>query len=248
MSHDLRQREQAAAGLDQLAGLVRAQAWRGEAGAPLPPTQAQVLRMLATATQGLRARQLADRLSVSPASLSDSLKAMEAKGWIRRTADAGDRRAWVVRLSRTGRGLATRLQHPAQGMAGLLKGLEGEDVGALLRVTQLLVAEAQRQGLATGLRTCLGCRFFQPFAGVTPGQPHVCGFIGAPFGDADLRTDCAEQSPADDDLLAVNLERFRLRHPPQAETSGRRPTAIGRRPVPPTHPVKSSKRRFKYAP
>jgi DNA-binding MarR family transcriptional regulator len=214
MSEDLRQREQAAIGLEQLATLVRAQAWRNEAGAPLPPVQAQILRMLAGTPQGTRARQLADRLSVSPASLSDSLKAMEAKGWIVRTVDADDRRAWRVRLSRTGRGLATRLQHPARGMAGLLKGLENEDVGALLRVTQLLVAEAQRQGLATGLRTCLGCRYFQPFAGKAPGPPHFCGFIGAPFGDAALRVDCAEQSPADDELLAANQERFRLHHPP----------------------------------
>lgn len=233
MSTDARQREQAAAGLEQLAALVRAQAWRSGTGAPLPPVQAQVLRLLAAAPGGLRARQLADRLSVSAASLSDTLKAMEAKGWIRRTADADDRRALVVRLSRTGRSLATRLQHPAQGMSGLLQGLESEDVGALLRVTQLLVAEAQRQGLATGLRTCLGCRFFRPFAGTAPGQPHFCEFIGAPFGDTGLRVDCAEQSPADDELLAANQERFRLRHPPQAETSGRRPTAIGRRPVPP---------------
>ncbi len=215
MSDEIRPREQAAAGLEQLATLVRAQAWRGEAGAPpLPPTQAQVLRMLAAAPRGLRARQVSERLSISPASLSDSLKAMEAKGWIRRTVDADDRRAWVVRLSRTGRSLAARLQHPGQGMAGLLQGLDSADVGALLRVTQLLVAEAQRQGMATGLRTCLGCRFFQPFAGGDAGKPHFCGFIGAAFGDAELRTDCAEQIPADDELLAVNQERFRLRNPP----------------------------------
>lgn len=215
MSDDLRPREQAAAGLEQLAALMRAQAWRGEAGTPpLPPTQAQVLRMLAAAPQGLRARDVAGRLSISPASLSDSLKAMEAKGWIRRTVDADDRRAWVVRLSRAGRSLATRLQHPAQGMTGLLRALDNEDVGALLRVTQLLVAEAQQQGMATGLRTCLGCRFFQPFASGDAARPHFCGFVGAAFGDAELRADCAEQIPADEDLLSANQERFRLRNPP----------------------------------
>lgn len=234
MSDPSHQREQAAAGLEQLASLVRAQAWRSDAGAALPPTQAQVLRMLAAAPDGLRARQIAERLSVSPASLSDSLKAMEAKGWIRRRADTEDRRASIVRLSAAGRTQANRLKHPAHGLAALLQGLESDDVGALLRVSQLLIAQAQQQGLATGLRTCLGCRFFRPFASDDAAKPHFCAFIGAPFGDAELRIDCGEQSPAEDQLLAANRERFRLPHPPQAETSGRRSTAIDRRPVPPT--------------
>lgn len=202
------------AGLEQLASLVRAQSWRSDASPSLPPTQAAVLRMLAGLPEGLRAGHIAERLGVSAASLSDSLKALEAKGWIRRVADPDDRRATIIRLDRAGRTVAAKLRHPTQGMGGLLQGMDEADVGALLRVTQLLVGEAQRQGLATGLRTCLGCRFFQPYASGLAGQPHVCGFVGKPFGDAELRVDCAEQSAADDVLLAGNQERFRYRNPP----------------------------------
>ncbi|GAA5073916.1 MarR family winged helix-turn-helix transcriptional regulator [Lysobacter panacisoli] len=214
MSEDARQREQAAAGLEQLSSLVRAQSWRNEGTPSLPPTQAAVLRMLAGSDEGLRARQIADRLGVSAASLSDSLKAMEAKEWIARSPDPDDKRASVIRLKRSGRALATRLNHPARGMVSLLQGLDTDDVGALLRVTQLLVGQAQQQGLATGLRTCMGCEFFKPFGSGDAARPHYCGFIRAAFGDAELRTDCADQSPADDELLAANRERFRLRLPP----------------------------------
>lgn len=211
---ELQQRRQAAAGLEQLASLVRAQSWRSEGAPALPPTQTAVLRMLAGTQGGLRARRIADRLGVSPASLSDSLKAMEAKGWISRVADADDRRASVIRLSRRGGALEARLNDPARGVTALLQSLDSADIGALLRVTQLLVGQAQRQGLATGLRTCLGCKFFQPFASGDARRPHFCGFVGAAFGDAELRADCAEQSPANDELLAANRERFRLRSPP----------------------------------
>ncbi|HEY0504173.1 MAG TPA: MarR family transcriptional regulator [Lysobacter sp.] len=214
MERDRRQREQAAAGLEQLASLVRAQSWRSDGTPSLPPTQGAVLRMLSGQTEGLRARQIAQRLGITPASVSDSLKALEIRGWIARTVDAEDRRAATIRLTRQGRAVAGKLAHPARGMAALLQDLDEADTAALLRATQLLVARAQQQGLATGLRTCLGCRFFQPFASGDAARPHVCGFLGTPFGDAELRMDCADQSPADDTLMAANRERFRLKSPP----------------------------------
>lgn len=204
-----RQREQATAGLEQLATLVRAQAWQDDAAPQLPPTQAYVLRALSGADAELRARQLAERLGISAASLSDSLKAMRAHGWLLRRPDPADRRAQLVRLSAQGRALAARLRGPGSGMARLVQGLAADDVAALLRLTQLLVAQAQVQGVATGLRSCIGCRFFQPFASGDPARPHVCGFIGQPFGDMDLRVDCAEHEAAEAEQQQHSHARFR---------------------------------------
>mgnify|MGYP006189524909 CR=1 FL=1 len=88
------------------------------------------------------------------------------------------------------------------------------DLGALLRVTQLLVNEAQEQGLATGLRTCLGCEYFRPFASGEREAPHVCAFLDKAFGDAELRVDCAEQRPAADEQRYGSVLRFRQPTPP----------------------------------
>ncbi len=203
-----RQREQAAAGLEQVAFLARAQAWHGEGTPALPPTQAAVLRMLSAMPHGMRARQIADRLGISAASLSDSLKALEARGWIRRRADPADGRAALVGLSVQGRRLAARLQHPQHGLMSLMSNLPEADVAALLRVSQLLVAEAQRQGLATGVRTCLGCRFFRPYSSGEAARPHVCAFVGKPFAEIDLRIDCAEHEPAAAAEAATAQARF----------------------------------------
>src|SRR5690606_15681524 len=128
--------------------------------------------------------------------------------WVVRGTDPADRRAAPVRLSGDGRAIAERLRDPAHGIGLLVADLEDADLAALLRVSQLLVAQAQRHGLATGLRTCLGCRYFRPFAG-SGARAHYCEFVGQPFGDAELRTDCAEQAPADGDRLAANHARFR---------------------------------------
>lgn len=208
------QRQQVATAIEQLAALVRAQSWRQDGTPALPPAQAAVLRMLDGAGAGLRAGAIAGRLGVSPASVSDTLSALEAKGWIERRPDPDDRRATRVRLARTGRRLAARLQHPGRGLGALLGALDEPDLAALLRATQLLVHEAQRQGLATGLRTCLGCSHFRPYATGLADRPHLCTFVGQPFGDAELRTDCAEHAPASPPALAASAARFRQPVPP----------------------------------
>lgn len=203
------QREQAAAGLEQLAALVRAQSWRNDGSPSLPPTQASVLRMLVATPDGLRARAIAERLGVTAASLSDSLKALEGKGWIVRTADDTDRRAAIVRLTRLGKATARQLSQPTRGVAALVQTLDERDTAALLRITQLLVAQAQEQGLASGVRTCLGCRFFQPYASGDSTRPHLCDFTKQPFGHVELRADCAEHGTADAEQHTRNLTRFR---------------------------------------
>ncbi len=202
-------KQQAVAGLEQLATLVRAQSWRQDGTPSLPPTQSAVLRMLDGAAVPLRATQIAERLGISAASLSDSLKALDAKGWLIRTADPADKRASLLEVTEAGREIVTRLNDPQQGIAALINGLNEQDVGALLRVTQLLVHEAQQKGLATGPRTCLGCRFFRPGEGNQPGKPHFCAFVQQPFGDSELRVDCAEQQPADEQYAGESVLRFR---------------------------------------
>jgi DNA-binding MarR family transcriptional regulator len=196
-------------GLEKIADLVRAQSWR-EDGAGLPPTQRALLIALARSTQGLRAGEVAANLGVSAASLSDSVSAVEARGWLQRAPDPADAPASRLTLTAEGAALAAKLDGPDSGLAQLVATLPEADADALLRAMQLLIREAQARGLLSGLRTCLGCTFFRPFASGDAAAPHFCAFVGAPFGDAGLRTDCAEQQPQRDaDALAAAVLRFR---------------------------------------
>lgn len=222
MDADTDSQRQALAGLEQLLALLRAQSFRDDDTPALPPTQAAVLRMLHEAPEGLRASQMAQRLGVSAASLSDSLKALEAREWLRRQPDPADARATRVSLARAGRRAAAALSDPLRGFGRLLQALPSHDIGALLRVVQLLIRQAQLQGLASGHRTCLGCRYFRPFESGQADRPHFCGYVQQPFGDAQLRTDCAEQQPADAALAQANALRFaaeaRTKKPQAAST------------------------------
>jgi DNA-binding MarR family transcriptional regulator len=206
------QRIQLGIGLERLTGLVRNQAWRDSGDVSLHPAQRALLATLASEGESMRPGELAARLGVSPSSISDSIRAIEAKGWIERAQDPDDARARRLSLTSTGAELIAGIQHANGGLAQLLQALTDQDAAALLRIVQLLIHQAQAQGLASGIRTCLGCAYFRPYANAADdaGQPHFCAFVGAPFGDAELRTDCAEQTPQPNPaVLAEDVKRFR---------------------------------------
>lgn len=212
MNANLARRIQLSIGLDRLAGLVRNQAWRDGGDAVLHPAQRALLALLAAEGRSLRPGELAARLGVSAASISDSIRAVEAKGWVVRSPDPDDARARRLSLTDTGALLIAGLQHAGGGLGRLIDVLPDADADAMLRIVQLLIQEAQAQGLASGIRTCLGCAYFRPHANADadPHRPHVCAYVGAPFGDAELRVDCAEQQPLRDPAaLAENVRRFR---------------------------------------
>ena len=206
------QRIQLGIGLERLTGLVRNQAWRDGSDASLHPAQRALLAVLASEGESMRAGALAARLGVSAASISDSIRAVEAKGWIERAQDPDDARARRLSLTNTGADLIAGIQRTDGGLAQLSQTLTDQDAAALLRIVQLLIHQAQAQGLASGIRTCLGCAYFRPYANakVDAEHPHVCAYVGAPFGDAELRADCAEQTPQRDAAaLAEDVKRFR---------------------------------------
>jgi len=201
--------DQALIGLERLNALLRAQSWGEDGTPPLHPAQRSLVLALAGHGKGLRSGELATRLGVSAPSVSDSLRTLEAKGWVQRKPDPDDGRAWRMSLTASGQKLARRLQDPAAGLGPLLQALPERELGQFLRVIQLMMREAQQRGLASGLRTCLGCEFFRPYASSDPKQPHLCAYLGAPFGDAQLRVDCAEQQPRSEEALALAVQRFR---------------------------------------
>lgn len=76
---------------------------------PMGLTHPQYLVMLALWEESpLRVSEIADRLSLEPATLSPLLKRLEVAGWVTRRRDTRDERALAVSLTEAGRGLRAR--------------------------------------------------------------------------------------------------------------------------------------------
>jgi DNA-binding MarR family transcriptional regulator len=188
-------------GLAKVGIAMRHHAWAESGPRGLNPTQGQLLALLrAAGGVGLRVSELAERLAIAPATVSDSVTALARKRLVAKERDPTDARAVVVFLTSLG-------QSEAQAAAGwpdvLLEAvgmLEPVEQATLYRALIKMVRSLQLRGRIPVSGMCVTCRFFQPNTYPGTAAPHHCALVDAPFGDVQLRLDCPEhQAAASDD-------------------------------------------------
>jgi DNA-binding MarR family transcriptional regulator len=143
-----------------------------------------------------RVGQLAREFDLTPATVSDAVDSLEAKGLLDRERWPEDRRVITLRLSPEGELLAAELSSWANVVRESMDLYPPEDKEVVLRFLMRLIGSLQRAGIVTVARMCVTCRFFQPDVYPAPSSPHHCGLLDMPLGPADLRVDCPEHEPA----------------------------------------------------
>ncbi len=216
--------ERVLVGLSRIGTVLRSQAWEGAADTGIHPTQAQFLIFLARSrSEGMRLTELADRLAVNRSTASESVSALERKGLVERERDPEDGRAVRHRLTPAGKEAAVALAEWPDLLLEVVEDLEPEEKGALLRLLLKLVRALQLRGEIPPQRMCVTCRFFRPNVHGDPDLPHHCGYVDAPFGDGQLRLECAEHEPADPVAAASIAEAFSGLALPRGRSGGRAP-------------------------
>jgi DNA-binding MarR family transcriptional regulator len=100
----------------------------------LAPHQARALRVVARHEQ-VRPGELAGHLRVAPRSVTDVIDALEDRGLVERTPDPTDRRATVVTLTASGRGLVDEIDAARKADAHTyFSRLSDRDQAALRRI------------------------------------------------------------------------------------------------------------------
>ncbi|MCL6507383.1 MAG: MarR family winged helix-turn-helix transcriptional regulator [Bryobacteraceae bacterium] len=197
-----------AAGLAKISMALRSRAWREAGGRGLNPTQGQILVVLAKRPGPQTLVQIAGELAITPATASDALAALEAKGLVRKSRSGKDRRALAVRLTARGRREAERAAGWPDFLAEAAGQLDVAEQTALLRALIKMIRTLQERGDIAVARMCVTCRFFRPHRYADPIRPHHCDFVDAPFGDRELRVDCADHQPAAPDEAQTIWQSF----------------------------------------
>lgn len=193
-------------GLGRIAALLRAGQWQAGSEAALSPSQAEILARIAA--RPLRQRDLAAHLGVSPASLSDSVSSLVAKGLVERLPDRDDGRAQRIAPTAAGAALAARLPAAPEALQAALSALPEIERARLLRTLTTLIRALQEARAIPAQQICATCRHFRPHAHADAARPHHCDFVNAAFGDASLRLDCRDHETAPEDRAAINWRRF----------------------------------------
>lgn len=176
--------------INRLDRLARAADHRGG----LNPAQRDALRYLDRANRFSRSpAALAEYLGATRGTVSQSLIALEAKGYVTREPHPRDRRAVTLGLTAAGRavlredaGVALLAEAVAAGA-----GAEAATLARLLEAT-LAAAIARNGGRAFGI--CRTCRHFRAKAHAGTVRPHHCALLDAPLGEADAGATCIEHA------------------------------------------------------
>jgi DNA-binding MarR family transcriptional regulator len=197
-----------AAALRRLAQLTHTASWDQWAAQRLTPTQRRILELLGSRHENLTLSAVARELGVTPATASDSVSALEAKGLVRKRRSLIDGRALALMLTTEGRDSVTELAalpDPLQAAFGSLSGNEQE---TLYRSAMKMLHDLQESGALPVSRMCVRCKYFEPFRHSHSPTPHHCGLVGAPLADRHLRIDCPEHELCEASLQQDLWQRY----------------------------------------
>src|SRR5690606_30498873 len=197
-------------GVAKLGLAVRTEAWQARHRTGLTPTQSQILALLRQAEpQALSLRALSAGLGVTSATASESLDALVAKGMAARHRSESDARTLAIRLTPAGRAEAEASAAWPDILLAAAAELDDEEQAVFLRGITKMIRRLQVEGRVSTTRMCATCRFFRPNAHPESlERPHHCAYVDAPFGDRQLRIDCAEHDAADAETAEKNWQDF----------------------------------------
>jgi DNA-binding MarR family transcriptional regulator len=167
--------------------------WQAAESAGLSPTQADILRFVASRPEGTRLTAAAAHAGIRKATASDAVATLENKSMLRKQADVTDGRA--IALKATAKGGRIAREWPAS-FAPVVAGLSESEQELLFSLVIKMIRHLQQRELIAPQRTCVSCRHFRENVAPGTSTPHFCAFVGAPMAERHLRVDCPEHKSA----------------------------------------------------
>ena len=144
---------------------------------------------------------------MSQPTVTDSLAALERKGFIARGSDPEDGRALGVHTTAAGGAALKAAQGQMPRLETALSALSRKEQAALLHIMIKMIRSLLHDQAMPVQRMCVNCNYFRP--NVHEGEaPHHCAFVNSPMKSAHLRLDCAEHAAAPPEAQADAWRRF----------------------------------------
>ncbi len=178
--------------LERIAAVVRHLQWSAAYTDGINPIQLQVLQLCAgRQPSACTPTALAAELKVTVPSLSDTVAALERKGFVRRQPHPSDRRGVSIVLTDDGRALLERLRRwdaPLQSAVAQIPPAQQE---AAYEALLALLRQLYDDGIIAMPRMCLTCRWLERTLH-NYRTPYRCRLLAMDLLPLELRIDCPE--------------------------------------------------------
>lgn len=178
------------AAMERISQAYRVLLWNESKELSLSPIQIQILIfLLFHSTEKRKVSYLADEFNMTKATISDSIKVLEQKKFIRKEYEAHDTRSYTIHLTTKGLEIAKRISNFANEIQEPITRLNQDDKENLLISLMGIIQHLNKTGVITIQRMCKTCVHFSKGSGK---PQHFCNLLNQKLFDVDLRIDCPE--------------------------------------------------------
>jgi len=178
------------AAMERVSQAYRVLLWNESKEFSISPIQIQILIFLLFHSEEKRkVTYLADEFNMTKATISDSIKVLEQKKFIRKEYEQHDTRSYSIHLTAKGKEIAKRTATFANQIQEPITRLNSEDKENLLISLMSIIQHLNKTGVITIQRMCRTCLHFSPGKGKAP---NFCKLLNQSLLESDLRIDCPE--------------------------------------------------------
>lgn len=174
--------------LERIAQIMRALAWENAKLLSINPVQAQILIFLLHHPgrhNGITI--LAKEFTISKASISDTMRALESKNMVIKNFDSGKSKNFTIELTAEGRGVAEKAVLYSQQILEAINRYPDKLKTTLFSFLGDILYNLHTSGMIPIQRMCQTCKYNSEI-----GNSSHCGLFNIKLGIEDLQVDCKD--------------------------------------------------------
>lgn len=178
------------AALEKISEVFRVLLWSEAKEHKLSPIQMQLLIFLKyhNTDKHRRIAAMAKEFNMTKATISDSIKVLELKGLIQRTADSLDSRSFNFALTDQGQKLTGMIEHFTLPLDGAIATLSPLQKHVMYSAVLDLIYRLNQNGIISTQRMCYNCFYYKG----DRDKEHHCNLMQRPLAFDELRFECPE--------------------------------------------------------
>lgn len=175
------------AGLERLSNAFRVMLWEQAKQQSLSPIQIQILIFLKYHPQHLlTVSYLAKEMNVTKPTISDAVKVLEQKRYLKKNSDSIDARSCCITLTSAGKKITEKTERFAQPLEQLISEIAKSEKELIWETLSSLIYQLNKLEIITVQRTCFNCQFYNK------STSNYCTLLDMALAPADIRLDCPE--------------------------------------------------------
>lgn len=176
------------AGLERLSQVFRILLWEKAKEHNLSPIQIQLLIFLQHHAADLSTiSYLAQEFNFTKPTISDAIKVLEQKGFIKKFTSSTDTRSYTIQLTTSGKELVRATENYPNPLISLIARTSETDKIVLWRNIYTLIFQLNKLEVISVQRTCFNCKYYS-----NRSKKHFCNLLNQKLDTQEIRIDCGE--------------------------------------------------------